>query len=247
MRNQLILIVAATLFVGCRTTSTPSSAMKDAPVPTPAPEGDPQPTPQPGGVDPLVGAPDSLDPITSVITDESPFEGDHFENHGSEFWLYGETGRNTGHMTFDTVYGPYRDSPANPTYDGKEVKNSTRRCMLQASETLKRIEANPHPDYAAFRQKYDGRWLAFFGWIDDYRLFTRANPSRPPRQGPFNWQSNGQRPGSADYRIGGYVKWHGVHLSDGTCRTPSLGQFLHLLKVMDNCETNPGPACTQVR
>jgi hypothetical protein len=223
--------------ISCRATRN-DATVKDAP--------DQPSTPPADGVDPLLGSPESQEPIVSVITDESEFDGDHFENHGSEFWLYGENGRNTGHMTFDTVYGPYRSSPPNPAYDGKSVKNSTRRCMKQASETLKRIEASPHPDYTAFMQKYDGRWLSFFGWIDDYRLLTERQPTNA-RQGPFNWQSNGQRPGSPDYKIGGYIKWHGVHLPDGTCKTPSLGQFLRLLKVMDNCETNPGPSCTSVR
>lgn len=193
------------------------------------------------------GEPVDLEPVTSQIVVQP---GDEpiavtFENHGSEYWLMSKTGEGTGYMAGSSgTYHPYGAScAADDQLCLQRPTEAARRCMKQSSDTLKALEANPPAEWTAFKEKYGS--LSFYGWVNDYSTQSKNTSTVRSRiwYGPFNWQGSGKTLGDQDYVPSGYIKWASAIYPDGTCKSPSVGLFLRLLKIMDQCKESPGPGC----
>lgn len=234
MRSRLYAsLLAGSAFLGCKTDDV-GSAVRDDGVETS--EGGPTEAPA-----------QSLEPVTSQI-DVQPGEDPialTFENHGSEYWLMNKVGEGTGYMAGSSgSYRPYGASceDGDPLCESKPTE-AARRCMKQSSDTLKEIEANPPAEWVAFKEKYGS--LYFYGWVNDYNTMSKNTNVVRGRiwYGPFNWQGSGVTLGDPEYRPSGYIKWASAIYPDGTCKSPSVGLFLRLLRMMDQCAENPGPGC----
>lgn len=246
-----VLMIFAVAFAGCRTTENESAVKDDAVTPPPT-EG--EPTPPPAAAEPVVGL-DILDnkpAVTMIPADANP-ESDWVFDSGDEYWLFSSRGK---YMTFSEngFYAPYQNSSAcqgqteNPN-SACSVKphKVAQACQRVASLTLKAIMENEPSEYTTLKQQFGGGSFSEFGWLNDG--YSDNAFSTAQWQEPFIWrgslagvQINGACP--ADFKeVEGYLKWVSAIDKNGRCRTPSMGQFLALMKKARKCleQNNPAP------
>jgi hypothetical protein len=149
--------------------------------------------------------------VTRIVIGEGEAPIERTFVGGSEYWLYGTTGRGLGLMTFSDRgnYRVYQNSRPceelqDPNWCNLVPSEMARRCMRQASNTLEAIRASGDmPDTGG---------LGFFGWIND----GAAIPGGRANGGIWVWNES-------------LIKWVGSVSSDGVCRTPSLSDLKALL------------------
>lgn len=249
VKNVVVIAMTLAALSACRTANNDSSSVKDDPAPVTEPgEGV---TPEDGttAVVPGMGILENKPLVTMIPADANP-ESDWEFSSGREYWLYSSRGR---YMTFSTgKYHPYQNRSA---CDGLQDDASSacsvspskvaQECQRIASLTLKAIMADQPQEYKDLQETYGGRF-SLFGWMNDGH--SDGENSTRTWQGPFIWrgdrdglQTGGRCP--EDFkRLDGYLKWVSAVGTDGKCETPSLGQFLALLKSAKSClEANNQP------
>jgi hypothetical protein len=166
-------------------------------------------------------------------------------------------------MTFDAEenYSPY-DSESRACEGASENANSpcnlkpgnvAKQCQRIASKTLKAIMETDNEAMKLFNEieaKYATNSDAFemFGWQNDAYSDPGHGLARVP-QDLFIWRSEKQNVSSSScpsdfkkVRPYTYIKWVSSVSKTGECKSPSLGQFVVLLKAAKEClEKNNAP------
>lgn len=210
MRKTVTCALAVALMaVGCKTAGDGSNVKADEPV------GGAPTQPAPNADD--LGLWREVKPLVKKIVvaeGEAAITEEWRGPGGYEYWLYKSSG-NTGYLSNGDTYRPYQGSCSDTDELCKKVPAElARRCMHQAGETLKAIMDDPPPEWADYLTR--NTEPNFYGWIDDGATMGFTGNMH---KGPFRWNS--------------YMKWAGSVLPDGTCTTPSLGQFIDQITKFD--------------